>query len=94
MPNVIKPSTGYPCMSELSEEQLALLSGVIKTVDRNLELDTLDYVAGTISVSITYNRGTDSEWVKHDFITVNVACDSVPAIFKDVFGKVYDRCMH
>jgi len=96
MPRItIMPASGDPRMDCLDNDNIDLLSRCIKLVDKNLDLDTIDYASGCITVSITYNRGiVDEEWVKHDFIRVNVVCDSVPAIFKDVYQKVYDRCMH
>lgn len=94
MTRIIKQTAGHPSMAVLSEQDIELLDRCIRLIDRNLELDSIDYSAGTVSVAITYNRGTGNEWVKHDFIQVNVACDSIPAIFRDVYGQVYDRCMH
>ena len=81
-------------MDELAQELAVTLETTLKTIDRDLALDTIDYDRGIVQVSLTYNRGKDTEWVKRDFIQVNVNCDSVPAIFRDVFNRVYDRCMH
>lgn len=82
-----------PCMSILDEMQLNTLDQAIKTVDHNVAIDTVNYDTGIIHISITYNMGTKDQWTNERFMEINVASDSVPAIFYDVFTRVYDRCI-
>ena len=82
-----------PCMAILGNMQLNTLDEAIKTVDPNVAIDTVNYDTGIISISITYNKGTKDQWTNHDFMEINVASDSVPAIFYDVFTRVYKRCI-
>lgn len=80
-------------MSVFTDDQIDTLEKAIKTVDRHLSIAKVDYDAGTISVGMTYNEGTDSEWVEDDFLVVNVASDSVAAAFYDVYTQAYSRCI-
>jgi hypothetical protein len=82
-----------PCMSILDNMQLNTLDQAIKTVDPNVAIHTVNYDTGLIYISITYNRGTKDQWTNERFMEINVASDSVPAIFYDVFTRVYDRCI-
>lgn len=82
-----------PCMSILGNMQLNTLDEAIKTVDPNVAIDTVNYDTGIIYISITYNKGTKDQWTNERFMEINVASDSVPAIFYDVFTRVYDRCI-
>ena len=82
-----------PMMAVLTDEQINALETIVKTVDRNLSVDCIDYSRGTVDVAMTYNKGTKDEWTEKRFITVNVNADSAPTIFHDVFNKVYDRCI-
>lgn len=82
-----------PRMSILDSSQLDTLDRAIKTVDPNVAIDTVDYDTGVVYISITYNRGTKDQWTNHRFMEINVASDSVPAVFYDVFTRVYERCI-
>lgn len=82
-----------PCMATLDNMQLNTLDQAIKTVDPNVAIDTVNYDTGIISISITYNKGTKDQWTNERFMEINVASDSVPAIFYDVFTRVYERCI-
>lgn len=82
-----------PCMSILGSATLDTLDQAIKTVDPNVAIDTVNYDTGVISISITYNKGTKDQWTNNKFMEINVATDSVPAIFYDVFTRVYKRCI-
>jgi len=82
-----------PCMSILDNMQLNTLDQAIKTVDPNVAIDTVNYDTGIIYISITYNKDTKDQWTNERFMEINVASDSVPAIFYDVFTRVYDRCI-
>lgn len=81
------------CMSILDNMQLNTLDQAIKTVDPNVAIHTVNYDTGIIYISITYNKGTKDQWTNERFMEINVASDSVPAIFYDVFTRVYDRCI-
>ena len=82
-----------PCMSILDNMQLNTLDQAIKTVDPNVAIHTVNYDTGIIYISITYNKGTKDQWTNERFMEINAASDSVPAIFYDVFTRVYDRCI-
>lgn len=82
-----------PCMSIIDSATLDTLDQAIKTVDPNVAIDTVNYDTGVISISITYNKGTKDQWTNDRFMEINVASDSVPAIFYDVFTRVYKRCI-
>ena len=82
-----------PCMSIFDNMQLNTLDQAIKTVDPNVAIHTVNYDTGIISISITYNKGTKDQWTNERFMEINVASDSVPAIFYDVFTMVYKRCI-
>jgi hypothetical protein len=82
-----------PCMAILDNMQLNTLDQAIKTVDPNVAIHTVNYDTGIIYISITYNRDTKDQWTNERFMEINVASDSVPAIFYDVFTRVYDRCI-
>lgn len=82
-----------PCMSVLGNMQLNTLDQAIKTVDPNVAIDTVNYDTGIIYISITYNKDTKNQWTNDRFMEINVATDSVPAIFYDVFTRVYERCI-
>lgn len=86
-------STTTPRMDKMSDEFIDTLEKAIRTVDRSLSIDTVDYGTGTVLVSMRYNHGTPDEWVQHDFIKVNVNADSNAAAFHDVYTQVYDRCI-
>lgn len=93
MIQVINTKNNKPCMSIIDSATLDTLDQAIKTVDHNVAIDTVNYDTGIISISITYNKGTKDEWTNHGFMEINVASDSVPAIFYDVFTRVYKRCI-
>ena len=82
-----------PCMSIFDNATLDTLDQAIKTVDPNVAIDTVNYDTGIIYISITYNKGTKDQWTNERFMEINVASDSVPAIFYDVFTRVYERCI-
>ena len=82
-----------PCMDIIDNATLDTLDAAIKTVDPNVAIHTVDYDTGIIYISITYNKGTKDQWTNHDFMEINVASDAIPAIFYDVFTRVYKRCI-
>lgn len=82
-----------PCMVILDNMQLNTLDQAIKTVDPNVAIDTVNYDTGIIYISITYNKDTKNQWTNNRFMEINVATDSVPSIFYDVFTRVYKRCI-
>ena len=82
-----------PRMAIIPDDVLDTLEKAIRTVDPNLSIATVDYASGTILVAITYNAGTKGQWTCENFIQVNVNADSVAAAFRDVYSRVYDRCI-
>lgn len=82
-----------PCMDIIDNATLDTLDAAIKTVAPNVAIHTVDYDTGIIYISITYNKDTKDQWTNECFMEINVASDSVPAIFYDVFTRVYERCI-
>ena len=82
-----------PCMAIIDNITLNALDQAIKTVDPNVAIHTVDYDTGIIYISITYNKDTKDQWTNECFMEINVASDSLPAIFYDVFTSVYKRCI-
>jgi hypothetical protein len=77
--------------TEFSKEQLDTLEKAIQIVEPNAFVSKVDYAKGEIKVGIVHNKGTEHEFANDDLITVNVASDSVPAAFYDVFTRAYER---
>ena len=86
-------SSKNPRMANPTEAQLDTLEKAVQTVDRNLFISEVDFEKGTVSLGMVYNPGEPSQWKQEDFLVVNVACDSVAALFHDVYSKAYDRCI-
>ena len=82
-----------PRMNVLSDDQIQTIEKAIQFIDKNLSIHEINYDTGTVSVAMTYNKGTPNEWTEQNFIVVNVNADSEPALFKDVFNQVYSRCI-
>ena len=80
-------------MDKFSSVELDLLDKTIKTVDPSVAIDTVDYDKGIVQVSITYNLNTPNQWTNHNFMQINVACESVAAAFHEVYEHVYQRCI-
>lgn len=80
-------------MDKFSNIELNILDQAIKTVDPTVAIDTVDYDSGIVQVSITYNMGTTNQWTNHNFMQINVACESVAAAFHEVYEAVYRRCI-
>ncbi len=85
-------ASGDRKMAYLKLDVLETLQKFIQIVDKNLSIGEVDYSKGEIKIAMTYNAGSSNEWVKPDFIVVNVYSDSVSAACNDVYTKVYDRC--
>lgn len=80
-------------MTIFTDDQLQTLEKAIQTVDRHVYISQIDYDKGLVYIGMNYNEGTPNAFQEEDFMTINVASDSVPAAFKDVFNQVYDRCI-
>lgn len=93
MPKIIHTNTEKKAMTIFTDDQLQTLEKAIQTVDRHVYISKIDYDKGLVYIGMNYNEGTPNAFQEEDFMTINVACDSVPAAFKDVFNSVYNRCM-
>lgn len=93
MPKIIHTNPEKKAMTIFTDDQLQTLEKAIQTVDRHVYISKIDYVKGLVYIGMNYNEGTPNAFREEDFMAVNVASDSVPAAFKDVFNRVYDRCI-
>ena len=76
-------------MAELSQKQKETLEDLLLVIDSRLYLVDVDYARGIVVVGYHYENYDEDKWLE-----VNVGSDSVPAIFHDVFNKVYDKIMY
>lgn len=93
MPNIIHTNPDKKAMDIFSDDQIQTLEKAIQLTDRHVFISKIDYDKGLVYIGMHYNEGTPNAFDEEDFMTINVACDSVPAAFKDVFNQVYTRCM-
>lgn len=93
MPKIIYTNPEKKAMDIFTDDQIQTLEKAIQLTDRHVFISKIDYDKGLVYIGIHYNEGTPNAFDEEDFMTINVACDSVPAAFKDVFNHVYDRCM-
>jgi len=93
MTQIIHTNPEKRAMTIFTDDQLQTLEKAIQTVDRNVYISKIDYDKGLVYIGMNYNEGTPNAFQEEDFMTINVASDSVPAAFKDVFNRVYDRCI-
>ena len=93
MPKIIHTNPDKKAMDIFSDDQIQTLEKAIQLTDRHVYISKIDYDKGLVYIGMNYNEGTPNAFQEEDFMTINVACDSVPAAFKDVFNRVYDRCM-
>ena len=93
MPNIIHTNPEKKAMDIFSDDQIQTLEKAIQLTDRHVFISKIDYDKGLFYIGMHYNEGTPNAFDEEDFMTINVACDSVPAAFKDVFNQVYNRCM-
>ena len=80
--------TGSQEFNTFEPEQIEALEKACQIVDFRLYVAELDYAKGTISIGFHHDNFDED-----DFMTVNVAGDSVPAAFYAVYTSVYSRCM-
>ena len=93
MPTIIHTNPEKRSMDIFTDDQIQTLEKAIQTVDRHVYISKIDYDKGLVYIGMNYNEGTPNFFQEEDFMTINVACDSVPSAFKDVFNRVYDRCI-
>ncbi len=93
MPKIIHTNPEKKQMDIFTDDQIQTLEKAIQLTDRHVYISKIDYDKGLVYIGMNYNEGTPNYFQEEDFMTINVACDSVPAAFKDVFNRVYDRCM-
>lgn len=93
MPKIIHTNPDKKAMDIFSDDQIQTLEKAIQLTDRHVYISKIDYDKGLVYIGMHYNEGTPNAFDEEDFMTINVSCDSVPAAFKDVFNRVYDRCM-
>lgn len=93
MPKIIHTNPEKKQMDIFTDDQIQTLEKAIQLTDRHVYISKIDYDKGLVYIGMNYNEGTPNAFQEEDFMKINVACDSVPAAFKDVFNRVYDRCM-
>lgn len=93
MPKIIHTNPDKKAMDIFTDDQIQTLEKAIQLTDRHVFISKIDYDKGLVYIGMHYNEGTPNAFDEEDFMTINVACDSVPAAFKDVFNQVYNRCM-
>lgn len=91
---IVHNNTNKSAMTVMSQDQIDTLEKAIQLTDPHVFISKINYDIGTVSIGFHYNEGTPNAFDENDFLTINVASDSVPAAFKDVFNRVYDRCMY
>jgi len=77
-----------PAFNIFTLGQLDTLEQACCTVEHRLYISEMDYQKGTVTLGMHYDN-----FDQDDFIKVNVASDSVPAAFYDVYTCAYDRCI-
>ena len=77
-----------PAFSIFTQDQLDTLEKACRTVEPRLFISELDYQKGTVTLGMHYDN-----FDQDDFMSVNVASDSVPAAFYDVYTRAYERCI-
>ena len=93
MTQIIHTNPEKKAMDIFKDDQLQTLEKAIQTIDRHVYISKVDYDKGLVYIGMNYNEGTPNFFQEEDFMTINVGSDSIPAAFKDVFNRVYDRCM-
>ena len=76
-------------MSFVDDENRDTMEKALQMVDRNVYIANIDYARGVVVLGYRYDNYPEENWLE-----VNVACDSVPAILHDVFNKAYDKLMY
>ena len=77
-----------PAFSIFTQEQLDTLEQACRTVEPRLYISEIDYLKGTVTLGMHYDN-----FDQDNFMSVNVASDSVPAAFYDVYTCAYERCI-
>ena len=93
MPKIIHTNPEKRAMTIFTDDQIQTLEKAIQLTDRHVFISKIDYDKGLVYIGMHYNEGTPNAFDEDDFMTINVASDSVPAAFKDVLNQVYDRCI-
>lgn len=84
----IVQTTGRQQFDTFEPDQIETLEKACQIVDPRLYVAKLDYDKGTISIGFHHEYFDED-----DFISVNVASDSVPSAFYDVCTRVYSSCI-
>lgn len=77
-----------PAFNIFTPAQLDTLEQACRTVEPRLYISEIDYQKGTVTLGMHYDN-----FDQDDFMSVNVASDSVPAAFYDVYTRAYERCI-
>ena len=88
---IVEPTDGSSgaTASRFTEDQLETLDKAINLTCAQFHLQKVDYAAGTIHISNTYNRNTPDQWTQDDFIVVNIGACSVACAFHSAYEAVY-----
>ncbi|MCQ2081633.1 MAG: hypothetical protein MJZ11_08235 [Lachnospiraceae bacterium] len=91
--NIIGENNERHAMDVLSVGQRVLLETVCKEFDESISIQEINYETGYITFNYLYNRGTEHEFVKEDFMSVNVNCESTSCMMWEVVNAVYKKCV-
>lgn len=80
-------------MERFTKEKEDALNAIIKCMDSRVGLEKIDYDKEVVSLNYIYNKGSNAEWVEHNFYEVNTACDSVPCAIYEVVKAVFEKCV-
>ena len=73
-------------MAFVSDEDRTTMEKALQMVNKSVFIEDINYERGVVVVGYRLGNYTERNWLE-----VNVACDSVPTIFHDVYRKVYDK---
>lgn len=88
---IVEPNDGSSgaTASRFTEDQLDTLDKAINLTCAQFHLQKVDYAAGTIHISNTYNRNKPDQWTQDDFIVVNIGACSIASAFHAAYEAVY-----
>ena len=76
-------------MAFVNDEDRTTMEKALQMVDKRVYIEDINYERGVVVVGYRYENYTERNWLE-----VNVAGDSVPTIFHDVYPRVYDKIMY
>lgn len=90
MIEIIGELENHKAMDVIPKDVLLALNVMITAIDKDLSIAKVDYINGTITLSMLYNKGTSDEFTNPNFAVINVKFDSIQGIIKDVMTKSFE----